>query len=284
MQTADGTKEDFTFARLDELLLVPPQRFARAHELAFQRLHPRRLGPLIEYVFHRDTTLKHLPDPFTFPDGQITSAVLTRCRQNPADRSPSSTSLESRDVELATCATSEEEAACPLWTAFWKRVDRAAESAGFSPKTAAGLSAAVQEVVDNVHLHSGRPETGLVGYRWCAGEFEFVVADAGIGILNSLRQCPEFDGLGDYGTALKLALSGRSRFGTGSGHGQGFRQVFVALTDLYGSLRFRSGDHALELDGNSPSLPVARLLQRRNYTGFIIAVVCRPVFLKNSPS
>ena len=43
--------------------------------------------------------------------------------------------------------------------------------------------------------------------------------------------------------------NGVSRFGAQSGRGTGFRPIFVGLANLAGMLRFRSGDHALVIDG-----------------------------------
>ena len=69
---------------------------------------------------------------------------------------------------------------------------------------------ALGELQDNVFEHSGRPESGVVAYAASNGAFEFVVADAGRGVLASLRENPEFAGLADSGAALRVAvLTGR---------------------------------------------------------------------------
>jgi len=144
-------------------------------------------------------------------------------------------------------------------------------------QTAQGLVGALCEIEENVHLHSQRAHDGLVGYRATQEEFEFVVADNGIGVLQSLRQSPRYGNLRDSGTAIKLALTdGESRLShQKSGHGYGFHGLFVGLANLNGELRFRSDDHSLTIDGTSPSLMAARLSQTVRLQGFVASIVCR---------
>jgi hypothetical protein len=72
---------------------------------------------------------------------------------------------------------------------------------------------------------------------------------------------------------MEAALTeGTSRFGSESGHGYGFRPLFVGLANLKGSLRFRSGDHALLMDGTSPSLTTAQLAQKPPIDGFFASI------------
>ena len=49
------------------------------------------------------------------------------------------------------------------------------------------------------------------------------------------------------------------------------------LTDLDGYLRFRSGDHAVVMDGTRPSLATAQLAQKPTLTGFLASVQCNIV-------
>ena len=75
-----------------------------------------------------------------------------------------------------------------------------------------------------------------------------------------------------------MALTdGESCLGRGAGRGRGFRQVFLSLAELNGRLRFRSGDHALTIDGTSPELSRARVAQLGiDFSGFLVSVVCCP--------
>jgi hypothetical protein len=144
--------------------------------------------------------------------------------------------------------------------------------------TPAHLAAAMEEMEGNIHDHAEAPETGVLAFRAASGVFEFVVADRGIGVLASLRSCPDYEGLQDHGRALNAALTdGTSRHGSNSGHGHGFRDMFIGLMNLQASLRFRSGDHALIMDGTSPTLATAQLAQKPMINGFFASVRCEAV-------
>jgi hypothetical protein len=161
-------------------------------------------------------------------------------------------------------------------TAFLIDAKRAARDVACLPGTAPGqLAAAMQELENNIHEHSDSAETGLLAFRAARGVFEFVAADRGIGMLSSLKKCTMYAALPDHGKALEAAISdGTSRFGNNSGRGHGFRPIFLGLVNLQGSLRFRSGDHALLMDGTSPNLTTAQLAQKPPMDGFFASVRC----------
>lgn len=163
------------------------------------------------------------------------------------------------------------------WDLWASRAEQAAMNAGLARGHAAAMLGALGELQDNVYKHSGRPETSVVAYAATAGAFEFVVADAGIGVLASLQENPEFAHLADAGQALRAAASdGSSRLGRASGHGYGIGQVFRALAGLHGELRFRSDDHALRIVGDSPSLTgQVEIAQKARLPGLAITVLCR---------
>ena len=149
-------------------------------------------------------------------------------------------------------------------TGFLIDAKRAATNTAQLPGTApAQLIAVMWEMESNIHEHSEAPETGLLAFRAVRGTFQFVAVDRGIGVLKSLHSCDVYATLSDHGKALAAALSdGVSRFGEESRRGHGFRQMFLGLLDLYGSLRFRPGDYALLMDGTSPALATAQLAQK----------------------
>jgi hypothetical protein len=144
---------------------------------------------------------------------------------------------------------------------------------------------ALGELLDNVFEHSGRPESGVVVYAANNGAFEFVVADAGRGVLASLRENPEFSRLPDSGAALRVAVSdGASRHARSTGHGYGIGQLFRALAHDAAELRFRSGDHALRLWGDAPSLTgQVELAQKAWLDGLTITVRCAPGAPRRQP-
>ena len=127
----------------------------------------------------------------------------------------------------------------------------------------------------NIYEHSDAARTGLIAFMARSGSFEFVATDRGKGVLDSLRTCPQYTSLDDYGEALRLTLTdGISRHGAGTGRGKGFRPLFIGIANLNGSLRFRSGDHALVIDGRSPSLMTARLAEKPKISGFFASAKC----------
>lgn len=165
-----------------------------------------------------------------------------------------------------------------VWDQWAKHAENAAVVAGLPRGLAAGLMGALGELQDNVFEHSGRPESGLVAYAASDSAFEFVVADAGRGVLASLHENPDFAGLADSGAALRVAASdGASRHARSTGHGYGIGQLFRALAHDAAELRFRSGDHALRLWGDAPSLTgQVELAQKAWLDGLTISVRCAP--------
>ena len=162
------------------------------------------------------------------------------------------------------------------WVEFGVAIQRAAVSAGFARPISAQLVGAVGEMQDNIYQHSGAPQTGIIAFCARPGTFEWVVCDSGIGVLKSLTSCPDFKDVTNDGEALRLTLSdGISRHGRNSGRGLGYQPLFTGLANLRGSLRFRSGNYALTIDGENPaSLPV-KLAQKVRLNGFLISVACR---------
>jgi hypothetical protein len=154
----------------------------------------------------------------------------------------------------------------------------AAETSGLVKPVAQSLAAALREMESNIHEHSGASSTGILAFQARPSAFEFVAADCGLGILATLREDEEFADLTDHGLAMHAALQENvSRYGRMSGHGNGFRDLFLGLAHLNADLRFRSGDHALLISGPQPELKTARLAQKAPFKGFLAAVRCQPM-------
>ena len=158
------------------------------------------------------------------------------------------------------------------WMQFLFAFERGALAAGLTGPLSSQLTGVVQEMEENVHHHSEAPRSGAVAFLSHPASFEFVVYDLGRGVLASLREAPEFADLGDHGTALELATSdGKSRYGSGSGRGWGFNDLVVGIANSNARIRFRSGDHLLEIDG-SRAPPSTKIAQRASGRGFMVAV------------
>ena len=260
---------ELTFDFLDDLALAAVRGRANpAEHLSARQVN--RIGPLVELLaLDRASTLPLNGVPQSAAGETLTratSAAQISLGQHAGGALRVGFVLTNRDPLADDQAH---------WIAFCRKAQEAAELS--LPKAVAqGLIGAMREVEENIHLHSERTFDGIVGYRGTASEFEFVVSDAGIGILNSLRKSPDYAQLTDSGSAIRTALAdGQSRLRhTNPDRGYGFHDLFVGLANLNGELRFRSGDHALTIDGTSPSLMTARLSQKVEVPGFLVSVVC----------
>lgn len=165
-----------------------------------------------------------------------------------------------------------------VWDQWATHAENAAVAAGLAKGLVGGLMGALGELQDNVFEHSGRPDSGVIAYAASDGAFEFVVADGGRGVLASLRENSEFAAVEDSGAALRVSASdGASRHPRSTGHGYGIGQLFRALAHDAAELRFRSGDHALRLWGDAPSLTgQVELAQKAWLDGLTISVRCAP--------
>lgn len=238
-----GEVAPLTFAAVDSIAFAAVK--GRLSSLSSIRLSASSLGPLVELLsLSRDGLL---PDLGSLPciDLSSVSEFYAAYRQNqklwicPFKRRGFLKAGEKHD-ETASFR-------------FCSAAQRAATIAGFGRGAALQLAAALVEMLDNIDLHSKRPATGVAAFDADARRFQFVIADGGIRILRSLKECNEYSELSDHGDALQVALTdGCSRYGRGSNHGRGFSPLFVGLSNLNGSLRFRSGDHALTIDGKDP--------------------------------
>lgn len=160
------------------------------------------------------------------------------------------------------------------WELFMLRFERSARDAGFATKVASRLPAALHEMVENTIIHSNASTGALVGYEVNDGVAQFCVADVGIGVLASLRTCPDYAHLSLHNEAIKMALrDGISRYGRGRG-GLGFRQVFKALAEQWGYLRFRSGAGCVTMDGRGIDTDAGVESYPPPMPGFQISVCC----------
>jgi len=166
------------------------------------------------------------------------------------------------------------------WQLYAIRFSRSAQAAGFNATVANGLVAALYEMAHNAVEHAESPCPALVGFQAENGVALFCVGDLGRGLLASLRTCSDYAHLTKHDEAIATALQegvtryGRKRDGSPQS-GVGFRQVFRALTDFNGHLRFRSGDYCLEMLGSDfgPNLGEFRGLPL--LPGFQVTVCCR---------
>lgn len=246
--------------RLSEL---PPLRLVRSG----------RIGPLIELAIAR----RMRPDAYR--EITIEPPIFHQIQQALSDGAISGAGANDRAGVFPLRRFDPSVAADNLlWDQWAKHAENAAVAVGLPHGLVAGLIGALGELQDNVFEHSGAPDTGLVAYGVAQSSFEFVVADTGRGVLASLRGNPEFAHLPDAGAALRVAASdGASRHARETGHGYGIGHLFRALAHDAAELRFRSGDHALRLWGDAPSLSgQIELAQKAELNGLTVTVRCAP--------
>lgn len=271
----DDYGNELTFTLLDELARaairgrVSPDAFLASRNVT-------RVGPLLELLLlHRAGTLPLdvLPHSAT---GCALSAALSP--SNATNGIYGATDTASFGFITTGRSTDAYDPHAELrWVAFRQRAQRSAELSLPKP-IAHGLMGAMTEIEENVHLHSERTQDGVVAFRGSAEEFEFVVADSGLGMLASLRRSPDYASLNDAGKALRMALQdGTSRLSHSEpNRGFGFRNLFRSLANMNGELRFRSDDQAVTIEGVGPELVKSALRQKTHLQGFAASIVCRP--------
>ena len=271
MSTEKLRHSHLSFGFLDDLALASARGRADPYlHLKTQRIG--RIGPLLEFIsLHRANAL-----PFdALPPCKVRDTLSLAI--SPGQPCEGSHFKEpNTHVGFVVTIRNPNVSEQVQWTAFCRKAQQAGELSLPKP-LAQALVGAIREIEDNVHIHSERSHDGIVGYRGTPEEFEFAIMDSGIGVLASLRRSPEYQDLTDSGTALEIAIKdGQSRLRyKDSGRGYGYHTLFVSLANLNGELRFRSGDHALTIEGISPSLVTAQLSQKIRIPGFLVNVVCR---------
>jgi hypothetical protein len=257
-----------TFQLLDDVLLLPKTEWGK--RIGGCMAH--RIGPLVEYaLFDHPSGQSYLNRPRT-TQAHMLSRVLQATPSAPPSRT---TSLDACPIEFLQPPQTNAAFDEPWWIAFCKRLGAAGRRAGLSGRFAGQLAGTFGEMVSNLVEHSDNPESGLVGYQWRPGEFEYVVADNGIGLLKSLKKHPGYAALVDNGQALDIALKdGESRHGRQAGRGTGFNMLILNIASHNSYLRFRSGDHCHTIDGTRLSPRLTRQLGS-DFQGFLVSVVCR---------
>ncbi|MGE0516348.1 MAG: ATP-binding protein [Hyphomicrobiaceae bacterium] len=251
-----GGSAALTFAALDDhaIACVSAER-----PLAPPLLLPDMLGPQVEYlILAQQGTLSAMRGS-SFADA-VSCAVPNRLLE-----------LGDGTVVLRLAHETLPEI---QWTRLSIRAKQAAIDAGFPRRNAGQLAVALEEMMSNVMEHSGAAHTGLVAFRGSAGIFEFVVADQGIGALASLRRNPQFAELANSRDALPRVLQTGCTSTGDPERGRGFDDLFRGLANHNGLLRFRSGDAAVVIDGQSPSPLRPKVKRRAAMKGFLAAVSC----------
>lgn len=126
------------------------------------------------------------------------------------------------------------------------------------------LCRAIGEAGENVSLHSGSPAGFVAAQRFPANShFEFAVADAGYGLLTTLRD----SGATDHATAIDLALTAGVSATQQSNRGFGLSTIKESVADsLGGTLSLLTGDTLSHL--NSVARSATRVINP--YQGTVV--------------
>jgi len=257
-----------TFKLLEDVMLLP----SSSYEPLVNNARLRRIGPMVEYAFH------HYEEPHRYFRPKCDLGRLFQLRFQSIKRNELTRDMSAiaRSVEFFSPPTAIEDAEEDNWMRFCRRLEDAAVKAGLPKEFAYALAGTFGEMTSNLLEHSERPGTGLVGYRWHQGEFEYVVADAGIGVLASLRSHRDFAWIADSGEALEQAASdGVSRFGRANHRGTGFHNLVFNIANRNSYLRFRSGDHVYTIDGVH-GFPQKSIRPCGHLPGLLISAVSHP--------
>jgi hypothetical protein len=235
----------------------------------------RRIGPLVEFAY------LNYPNAITLlaetNNSEATDCFRTALAKPDISHFQLTTSLGPKNFEFIRGFQTAAEADDLRWMTFCKRLENAGAKAGLSQQFAKALTGTVEEMASNVVEHSEYPETSIVGYRWTQREFEYVVADSGIGVLESLRKNAYYLYLDDAGRALETAVQeGESRHGHDVGRGLGFRDLLKNIANRNSFLRFRSGNYSLVIDGTQ-SPPIWNTQPCQSLDGFLISIVSKRV-------
>ncbi len=256
-----------TFELLDDVLFQPQEE----GEKMLLEASIYRIGPLVEYALYLDPikSKAFLTEKRVDETSALSSILYGKRPRN------ENTSLSPLDLEFAKVPQRDSDFDSPSWIAFEKRLQTAGAHAGFPKAFAQELAGTFGEMVSNVLGHSESPETGIVGYRWNDREFEYVVADRGIGVLESLRMHEDYKkSIADHEQALITALSeGESRYGRFAKRGNGFNTLVLNIANRNSCLRFRSGDRSHVIDGRNAQ-PTRATYTCLPYQGFLISVLC----------
>ncbi len=250
-----GEGAALTFAALDDHAIAC---VSAEQPLAAPLLRPDMLGPQVEYLI-----LAHQGTLPAMPASSFADAVLSAVPNRLHELSDGTAVLR-----LAYDTLPEIQ-----WTRLSIRAKQAALDAGF-PRDAGQLAVALEEMMSNIMEHSGAAHTGLVAFRGSGGLFEFVVADQRIGALGSLRSNPKFAELANSRDALPRVLQTGCTSTGDPERGRGFDDLFRGLANHNGLLRFRSGDAAVVIDGQSPSPLRPKVKRRAALKGFLASVTC----------
>lgn len=256
-----------TFELLDDVLFQPLDE----QDKLLAKATVQQIGPLTELICGNPPYSEGFIKQKNSPEIKALAQVV---KSKTREYGKGNFSANPQRVEFFRTPQTEQEFEREEWIAFERRLEIAGKKAGLPNIFAKELTGTLGEMVSNLFTHSDRPDTGIVGYRWSNHEFEYVVADRGIGVLQSLRKHSDYADLIDTDQALLTALTeGESRFGRAARRGNGFNTLVLNIASRRSCLRFRSGGSAHVIDGRGIKFTRGSFTCAP-YQGFLVSVLC----------
>lgn len=266
--------ETLDFELLEDIMSLPTQQISQI----VQNSKLSYISPIVEFAYHNYNSSNQWLE--NLPNNPIVTDLIKLSAITNIEASNNPINSFAKTFEFIRTPQNEDEIEDNKWEAFLLRAEKAASLSGVEKPFAKTVIKTLGEMVDNIIWHSEKTETGIVGYQWFKGHFEYVVADSGIGVLNSLRRCSQYSNLQNSGDALSIAIkNGETRFGRNSRRGTGFNNLVLNIAKRCSLLRFRSGNHSLTFDGITSYLnqtaPTPKIRTCANFNGFLISVSCK---------
>lgn len=275
----DGNSEWLTASFTEDLhwALLGGEAIRILHD-AIGRLTHATLAGLMEYGCLRWSypALPPLPTPIMESGlGRSLRAVASPLGIRTSGLNPGPTiSMSPRPSEFTTFHSRDDVLSDGLQF-FQMRFKKATLEAGFHKNVANALAVGLNEMVENAARHAQADVPSLAGYFVRPNIAQFGVVDVGRGVLASLHDRAEYRGIASNTDAIRMALRpGVTSDPSGRG-GLGFQDIFKALTEQWGVLRFRSGGGCVTMDGLSPGVETGTLGFPPALPGFQVMVTCR---------
>ncbi len=131
------------------------------------------------------------------------------------------------------------------WNLFEQRFLNGLRNGGFTSDFSHGVLKAFHEMAENVVQHGAFGLSmceGLAGYHVEPGRFAFSIGDFGCGYLRSLQESDSWKHLEKGRDALSAVIHEGASRRTGQGEGEGFKELWKALSDHGANVRIRSND------------------------------------------
>lgn len=154
------------------------------------------------------------------------------------------------------------------WTGFLMRVSAAIKNQGYDKRTKQAVMATFGEFRSNVIEHAVDYSSAIAAFNASLNDFEIVVSDTGRGVLESIKENPNYHDLTDNGEALSLVVTDGISRHNDPGRGHGFTHLFDGLSNRFNHIRLRSGDHALEVHRENADQPMSRISEKASIKGF----------------